>query len=79
LFWVGWGGAGPEPAPADAETLRVPEVLLSGDHARIRRWRKQQAVARTLARRPDLLSSAALDEEERDMLRELGSGKEALS
>jgi tRNA (guanine37-N1)-methyltransferase len=71
---------GPEPdATPGTETLRVPEVLLSGDHARIRRWRKQQAVARTLARRPDLLSSAALDEEERDMLRELGSANEALS
>ena len=61
------------------ETLKVPDVLLSGDHARIRRWRKQQAVARTLARRPDLLSSASLDEEERDILHELGSGEESLT
>ena len=51
--------------------LAVPEVLLSGNHAAIRRWRKRQAVARTLERRPDLLASAALDEEERDILREL--------
>jgi tRNA (guanine37-N1)-methyltransferase len=53
------------------ETLKVPEVLLSGNHAEIRRWRKRQAVARTLARRPDLLADATLDEEEREILREL--------
>jgi tRNA (guanine37-N1)-methyltransferase len=64
---------------ARTETLRVPDVLLSGDHARIRRWRKQQAVARTLARRPDLLPSARLDEEERDILHELVSGSEPVA
>jgi tRNA (guanine37-N1)-methyltransferase len=62
-----------------AAALRVPDVLLSGDHARIRRWRKRQAVARTLARRPDLLSSAKLDDEERDILQELGSNEESLT
>jgi tRNA G37 N-methylase TrmD len=51
--------------------LRVPEVLLSGNHAEIRRWRKRQAVARTLERRPDLLAAASLDEEEQKILREL--------
>jgi tRNA (guanine37-N1)-methyltransferase len=51
--------------------LRVPEVLLSGNHAEIRRWRKREAVRRTLARRPDLLAGAVLDDEEREMLREL--------
>jgi len=51
--------------------LRVPDVLLSGNHAQIRRWRKQQAVARTLERRPDLLAAAGLDDEEREILREL--------
>lgn len=51
--------------------LRVPAVLLSGNHAAIRRWRKRQALERTLERRPDLLASAVLDEEEREMLREL--------
>jgi tRNA (guanine37-N1)-methyltransferase len=64
---------------ARTEALRVPDVLLSGDHARIRRWRKQQAVARTLARRPDLLPSAKLDEEERDILHELVSGSEPVA
>jgi tRNA (guanine37-N1)-methyltransferase len=55
-------------APAAA---KVPEVLLSGNHAEIRRWRKREAVSRTLARRPDLLSEAKLDDEEREILREL--------
>ncbi|MFU8877902.1 MAG: tRNA (guanosine(37)-N1)-methyltransferase TrmD, partial [Wenzhouxiangellaceae bacterium] len=47
---------------------RVPEVLLSGDHAEIARWRRRQALARTAARRPDLLQTAELDPEERDWL-----------
>jgi tRNA (guanine37-N1)-methyltransferase len=57
--------------PAELHGARVPDVLLSGNHAEIRRWRKRQAVTRTLARRPDLLSTAALDEEEREILRGL--------
>jgi tRNA (guanine37-N1)-methyltransferase len=44
---------------------------LSGNHAEIRRWRKRQALSRTLARRPDLLSAATLDDEEQQILREL--------
>lgn len=51
--------------------VRVPDVLLSGNHAEIRRWRKREALARTLARRPDLLAAADLDDEERKLLREL--------
>jgi tRNA (guanine37-N1)-methyltransferase len=50
---------------------RVPDVLLSGNHAEIRRWRKMQAVERTLARRPELLKTAILDDEEQEILREL--------
>jgi tRNA (guanine37-N1)-methyltransferase len=46
-------------------------VLLSGHHAEVRRWRKRQALQRTLERPPDLLASAELDEEERDIMREL--------
>jgi tRNA (guanine37-N1)-methyltransferase len=57
--------------PTDREPLKVPDVLLSGNHAEIRRWRKREAVARTLTRRPDLLSAATLDEEEQQILREL--------
>ena len=51
--------------------MKVPDVLVSGNHAEIRRWRKQESLKRTLARRPELLDSAALDEEEREILREL--------
>jgi tRNA (guanine37-N1)-methyltransferase len=54
-----------------AEVLKVPEVLLSGHHAEIRRWRKREALGRTLERRPDLLETAALDAEEQEMLREI--------
>ena len=57
--------------PADPADVTVPEVLLSGNHAEIRRWRKRAAVSRTLARRPDLLANAVLDEEEREILKEL--------
>ncbi len=41
--------------PADFEGLKVPEVLMSGDHARIGRWREREAIARTRERRPDIL------------------------
>jgi tRNA (guanine37-N1)-methyltransferase len=51
--------------------LRVPDVLLSGNHAEIRRWRKRAALERTLERRPDLLTGASLDEEEQEILKEL--------
>jgi len=61
---------------ASSEPLRVPDVLLSGNHAEIRRWRKREALARTLARRPDLLEHGELDEEEQALLRELKRQRE---
>ncbi len=57
--------------------LAVPDVLLSGNHAEIRRWRKREALSRTLNRRPDLLDGATLDEEEEQILRELRQGRTA--
>ena len=57
--------------PADVEGRRVPDVLLSGHHAEVRRWRRRAALARTLARRPELLADAALDEEDRKLLEEI--------
>src|SRR5687768_13605564 len=51
--------------PAEFAGQPVPEVLLSGHHAEVRRWRKKQALARTLERRPELIDAAALDDEER--------------
>jgi tRNA (guanine37-N1)-methyltransferase len=63
------GGDAGDGSPA--EGLRVPDILLSGNHAEIRRWRKREAITRTLARRPDLLDGATLDDEEQEILREL--------
>jgi tRNA (guanine37-N1)-methyltransferase len=56
--------------PAEWAGQRVPEVLTSGHHGEIRRWRRREALRRTMERRPDLLETAALDEEERAWLRE---------
>lgn len=56
--------------PEDYEGMRVPEVLLSGNHERIRRWRLQQALGRTWRRRPDLLEGRALSKEEAQLLLE---------
>lgn len=57
--------------PPEYRGLRVPEVLLSGHHEEIRRWRKREALRRTLLRRPDLLERAVLDDEGRRLLEEL--------
>lgn len=58
--------------PAVWEDEAVPEILLSGDHARVDRWRREQSLVRTLQRRPDLLETAELMEWEREFLREQG-------
>ncbi len=58
--------------PAVFRGEAVPEVLLSGDHAKIERWRRREAFERTFARRPDLLRSRALTDEEKRWLAELG-------
>jgi tRNA (guanine37-N1)-methyltransferase len=57
--------------PPEFRGWAVPEVLLSGDHARIAKWRHQQALLRTSKRRPDLLEKADLSESDRDFLRSL--------
>jgi tRNA (guanine37-N1)-methyltransferase len=49
----------------------VPEVLLSGHHDRIERWRRERRLLATAARRPDLLGSAVLADEERELLERL--------
>jgi len=48
--------------------VKVPEVLLSGDHARIRSWRLQQSLGRTAERRPDLLAQRVLSAREQKLL-----------
>ena len=54
--------------PADFQGMRVPEVLLSGNHEAIARWRRRQQLQRTLVRRPDLLESAPLSSEDMALL-----------
>jgi len=57
---------------------QVPEVLVSGDHARIARWRRQQALLRTRARRPDLLTNAKLSDQDRKFLAEQEKNEDQL-
>jgi len=61
--------------PAEVAGRRVPDVLLSGHHADVRRWRRKTALARTLERRPELLDDAALDDDDRALLKEIKNGK----
>ncbi len=57
--------------PAESRGLPVPHVLLSGDHDRIRRWRRKEALRATRERRPDLLERAPLTGEDQALLREI--------
>ena len=57
--------------PAEYRGLKVPEILLSGDHGRIGDWRRRQSMERTLRKRPDLLEAADLDEKDRRLLEKL--------
>jgi len=57
--------------PADFRGRAVPEVLLSGDHALIERWRRREALRQTLRKRPDLLAAADLSPEDLRLLAEL--------
>ena len=57
--------------PAVYEGEAVPEVLLSGNHEKIRRWRLKESLRRTLERRPDLLTGRQMTAEEEEILREL--------
>jgi tRNA (guanine37-N1)-methyltransferase len=56
--------------PEVIDGRRVPEVLLSGDHARIHRWRLQQAIGRSYTRRPELVDKLELDVEQKQLLAE---------
>jgi tRNA (guanine37-N1)-methyltransferase len=59
--------------PRSFRGLEVPEVLFSGHHERIRRWRRVEQLRATLERRPDLLAGARLDDEERKLLERLAA------
>ncbi len=57
--------------PRSFRGLDVPDVLLSGDHEKIRKWRRQQALKKTVQKRPDLLRTANLSEEDTKLLQEV--------
>ena len=58
--------------PEELRGMRIPEILLSGHHEKIRKWRKEQALRATLEKRADLLETAELDGEAQEILRKLG-------
>jgi tRNA (guanine37-N1)-methyltransferase len=62
--------------PAEVSGHRVPDVLLSGHHEDVRRWRRKMALRRTLDRRPELLDTAVLDDEQRALLDEVREEQE---
>lgn len=57
--------------PQNFRGMTVPEILLSGNHEKIRLWRRKQAIAKTLTKRPDLLEKATLSPEDRKLLQEV--------
>ena len=57
--------------PADFHGMKVPEVLLNGNHDDIRRWRRRSALEKTLHNRPDLLDEARLSKDDRELLAEI--------
>jgi tRNA (guanine37-N1)-methyltransferase len=59
--------------PAEFRGVRVPDVLVSGHHEEVRKWRERESVRRTTERRPDLLADRQASREETDLLRELES------
>jgi tRNA (guanine37-N1)-methyltransferase len=61
--------------PEEIRGRRVPDILLSGHHENIRKWRKEQALRETLKKRPDLLTTAELDDEAREILRRIENEK----
>ena len=62
--------------PEEYSGMKVPDVLMSGDHAAIQRWRQKQALGRTFLRRPDLLASKELSDFELQLLAEFKSEQE---
>lgn len=58
--------------PLEFRDMKVPDILLSGHHANIERWRRQESLKRTLERRPELLVRAALSAADKKYLQELG-------
>ena len=61
--------------PEEFRGMRVPEVLLSGNHANIEKWRRRESIRRTLLKRPDLIALAGLTDKELGVLEEIKTGK----
>lgn len=61
--------------PPEFEGMKVPDVLLSGNHAEIARWRRRKALKKTLLARPELLGKADLTDEDKKIIEELGKAK----
>jgi tRNA (guanine37-N1)-methyltransferase len=57
--------------PTEFRGQRVPDVLLSGDHAKIEAWRREQSLRRTLTKRPDMIEKAALTEADKKILQKI--------
>ena len=57
--------------PAEYKGWEIPDVLLSGNHAEVAKWRRRESLRRTMERRPDLLAKAVLSDEDKRYLKEL--------
>lgn len=64
--------------PSEFMGMRVPDVLLSGNHEEIRLWRRKEAIRRTLKRRPDLIERLNLSEDDKRLLNEIKNEKQEL-
>ncbi|HEY9753614.1 MAG TPA: tRNA (guanosine(37)-N1)-methyltransferase TrmD [Oculatellaceae cyanobacterium] len=62
--------------PAEFRGMHVPEILRSGDHKAVTKWRRRESLKRTLKRRPDLLNSVTLSDEEKKLLSEISASDE---
>jgi tRNA (guanine37-N1)-methyltransferase len=76
-FFEGLLGPPTYTRPEEYRGRRVPDVLLSGNHERIRRWRRERALEATLRRRPDLVDEAELSDEDREILDDIRADDEA--
>jgi tRNA (guanine37-N1)-methyltransferase len=61
--------------PGEFNGMAVPEILLSGDHAKIKKWRRMQALKKTAENRPDILENTKLNEEEKKFIKEIMKGE----
>jgi tRNA (guanine37-N1)-methyltransferase len=70
-FFTGILGPPSYTRPEEWQGMRVPEVLISGNHEKIRMWRRREALRATLERRPDLLEKIELSDEDRELIEEI--------